>query len=719
MSIALTDEHRALADVASDLLTKREARSEARAFLDAETEQLPSVWSAVAELGWLGLHVDATYGGSGFGLAEQVIVVEALGRALAPGPFVPTVIASAVIGATGSDTQRGTFLPGLTDGSTVGAVGLEAELEIRAGRVFGSAEAVLGGAVADIALLPHGDDVLVVRLKSPEVTATVPRNLDPTRQTGRLVIDGAAADVLVGGHRILVDRSRVLLAAEAVGIAHACADMAAQYANTRRQFGHVIGTFQAVKHHCADMFVAAELATGAVWSAARSVDEGDATSGYAAALASVVALPAAERNAQLNIQVHGGVGYTWEHDAHLYLRRAAAAMAFVGPVAAAEDVFELARSGIRLTRSIELPPEAAGYRAEVQEFCAGLDGLDAQDVLDSMVMSGYAVPHWPRPWGRDASPVEQLVIEEVLGAAGISRPVYGITAWVVLTLAQHASDAQAKRWIRPALVKAVSWCQLFSEPEAGSDAAAVRTTATRTAGGWLLNGQKVWTSGAHTAEYGLATVRTDSTAPKHRGITTMAVDMSAPGVEIRPLRNVTGDCDFNEVFFNEVFVPDEDVVGQINDGWNVARATLGNESVTIGGGQQVDNVIAPEHLLSPDVGAPGEDSALRRRIGTYVAHLQAVDSLNLRSTLRAVLGSGPGPEGALTKLVLSELAQDAASILFEMAHSEGVYLDGSASFATLLELNNRGGSIAGGTSEIKRNQIAERILGLPRDPLTR
>src|ERR1700692_3599375 len=138
MSIALTDEHRALADVASDFLTKREVRSEARAFLEAETEHLPSVWSALAELGWLGLHVDATYGGSGFGLAEQVIVVEALGRALAPGAFVPTVIARAVIGQTGSDSQRGTYLPGLTDGSTVGAVGLEAEVEIRAGKVFGS-----------------------------------------------------------------------------------------------------------------------------------------------------------------------------------------------------------------------------------------------------------------------------------------------------------------------------------------------------------------------------------------------------------------------------------------------------------------------------------------------------------------------------------------------------------------------------------------------------
>ena len=170
-------------------------------------------------------------------------------------------------------------------------------------------------------------------------------------------------------------------------------------------------------------------------------------------------------------------------------------------------------------------------------------------------------------------------------AAGVARPQYGITGWVILTLIQHATEDQVARWVMPALRQDVIWCQLFSEPDAGSDAAGIKTRGTRVDGGWLVNGQKVWTSGAHLAGFGLATIRTDPDAPKHEGITTMVIDMHAEGVEVRPLKMVTGHSEFNEVFFNDVFVPDDDVVGPINGGWTVARATLGNESVSIGGGQ--------------------------------------------------------------------------------------------------------------------------------------
>ncbi len=208
------------------------------------------------------------------------------------------------------------------------------------------------------------------------------------------------------------------------------------------------------------------------------------------------------------------------------------------------------------------------------------------------------LPHWPAPWGRDAGPLEQLVIEQELSQAGIKRPGYGITGWVILTLIQHATPDQVQRWVRPALDREVIWCQLFSEPGAGSDAAGIRTRAVRAEGGWLINGQKVWTSGAHVAGFGLATVRTNPDAPKHQGITTMVIDMHAPGVTVRPLRMPTGHSDFNEVFFDDVFVPDADVVGAVDGGWTVARATLGNESVSIGGGDggmamPADAFIAP------------------------------------------------------------------------------------------------------------------------------
>jgi alkylation response protein AidB-like acyl-CoA dehydrogenase len=326
------------------------------------------------------------------------------------------------------------------------------------------------------------------------------------------------------------------------------------------------------------------------------------------------------------------------------------------------------------------------------------------------------MPHWPKPWGRDAGAVEQLVVEHEFGEAGVARPNYNITGWVILTLIQHATDEQVQRWVPSALRQEVVWCQLFSEPEAGSDAAGIKTRATKVEGGWIINGQKVWTSGAHLAGRGFATVRTNPDAPKHAGITTVVIDMHAPGVEVRPLKMTTGQSHFNEVFFTDVFIPDEDVVGPIDGGWTVARATLGNESVSIGGGQ--GGLSYPANMLVATYdAAPDRLTGGASRVGRYIAELQAMGLLNLRSAHRAVAGGEPGPEGAITKLVMSELGHQAAGMLAELNGTETLYMDGDAAISNSLVLMHRGMSIAGGTSEIKRNQIGERILGLPRDPL--
>src|ERR1700693_4243719 len=200
------------------------------------------------------------------------------------------------------------------------------------------------------------------------------------------------------------------------------------------------------------------------------------------------------------------------------------------------------------------------------------------------------------------------------------------------------------------------WCQLFSEPDAGSDAAAVKTRGTRVDGGWIVNGQKVWTSGAQYCPLGLATVRTNPDAPKHAGITTMVIDMHAPGVEVRPLRQITGNADFNEVFFNDVFVPDDDVVGTPDDGWTVARSTLGNERVSIGGG--VGGIFPAMDPLAPLKSGADRVPGAAARIGGIGAKDHALKALNLRRAQRAVIGSGPGPEGNVTKLVLAELGEE-------------------------------------------------------------
>jgi hypothetical protein len=492
--------------------------------------------------------------------------------------------------------------------------------------------------------------------------------------------------------------------------------MAADYAKNRIQFGRPIGMYQAVKHHCANMAVATELATSAVWDASRAASSGGDQLSYAAAVAASLAAPAADLCANLNTQVHGGIAITWEHDAHLYMRRATTLLTFLTPAQAASDVVDLTRAGVARSKAIELPPEAESIREEVRAFVESVQGLSADEQRERMIDTGYAVPNWPKPYGRAAGAVEQLVIEQEFEAAGLKRPNYGITGWNILTLIQYATPDQVERWVRPALNQEVIWCQLFSEPDAGSDAAGIKTKATRVDGGWLVNGQKVWTSGAHVAGMGFATVRTNPDVPKHDGITTMVIDMHADGVEVRPLKMTSGGSSFNEVFFNDVFVPDDDVVGPVDGGWTVARATLGNESVSIGGGQ--GGMSMPGSALVPQFDAhPDRLNGGAPRVGRYIAQHQAMGLLNLRSAHRAVAGGEPGPEGAITKLVLSELGHEAAAVLTELNGPDAAFMEGAGAMSNGLVLMHRGMSIAGGTSEIKRSQIGERILGLPRDPL--
>ena len=715
MAIAITEDHQALATTAAEFLQKREARRAARELLEAETEPMPALWDDIVNLGWLGLHVPEDHGGSGYGIEELVVVVEELAKAVTPGPFVPTVIASAVLSAIGDDAVKSELLRPLAEGSLVGAVALGGTVTVANGKASGDAGAVLGGALANVILVPAGDDVAVVEAGATGVEVTVPRNMDSTRRSAEVRLTDAPVKVIPGARQTLVDLARLVLAADAVGTAREATDMGAAYAKERLQFGRVIGTYQAVKHHCANMAVATELATSAVWDAARAAATGGDQLSYASAVAAVLAADAADLCANLNTQVHGGIGMTWEHDAHLFMRRATASLALLDPGRAAADITDLVRRGVVRTRAVELPPEAEVIRDEVRTFAESVKDLSAEEQRSRMIETGYVMPNWPKPYGRAAGAIEQLVIEQEFAAAGIRRPQYGITAWNILTIIQYGTPDQLARWVQPALNQEVIWCQLFSEPDAGSDAAGIKTRATRVDGGWLVNGQKVWTSGAHVAGMGFATVRTDPSKPKHQGITMMAIDMHAKGVEVRPLRQTSGNASFNEVFFNDVFVPDDDVVGPVDGGWTVARATLGNESVSIGGGG--GGIGQGAAMIAGHDAAPERLVGGAARIGRYLAGNQALGLLNLRSAHRAVAGSEPGPEGAITKLVSSELGAEAAAVLTELNGSKALFLEGPGQTSNALVLSHRGLSIAGGTSEIKRNQIGERILGLPRDPL--
>jgi alkylation response protein AidB-like acyl-CoA dehydrogenase len=591
----------------------------------------------------------------------------------------------------------------------IAGIGTNGDAVVGDSTVSAAAVPALAESAADLFLLPAGDDLVLVEAGndvSIRTVDSVDQLLAPVVVVN--VSAAPAAEIFPGVAGIATRILRLLAAAEAVGGLGACTEMATAYAADREQFGRPIGSFQAVKHHCANMLVDTELATAATWDAARAVG---AEAELAATMAAGHALTAYQRVSLQNVQVHGGIGYTWEHDAHLYIRRATVLQSFAGDQDALRDrVIALQCDGVRRRQSVDLPEGAEQYRQAALDFRSELEAADADDRQRRWARSGYLQPHWPAPYGRAANSVEQLIIEDALD--GLDKPSLGLGEWVVPTLLQHGSTEQVDRLIWPSLEGELRWCQLFSEPGAGSDAAAVATKARRIDDGWVVSGHKVWTSDAAICQRGLATVRTDPNVRKHKGITAMIIDLTDPAVRIRPLTEITGETLFNEVFFDDVFVPDRDVVGAVNDGWSVAMAAFGNERVSIGGGSVTMTADALIDLLARH--RPG-DTGVAREVGALLIESYTLATLNLRQAARAVFDAGPGIEGNIAKLFGAEHAQRVAELGLRLA-SRAV-LVGEETGVVHDYLFSRCLTIAGGTSEIVRNLIAERILGLPRDPV--
>jgi alkylation response protein AidB-like acyl-CoA dehydrogenase len=390
-----------------------------------------------------------------------------------------------------------------------------------------------------------------------------------------------------------------------------------------------------------------------------------------------------------------------------------------GPSPWRRQVATTALHGTRRRLSVVLPDEADAVRPAIAAFADSLVGLDVDAQRAAIVDGGYFVPHWPSPWGRGAGPVEQLVIDEELRRVRARRPNLAVGAWAAPTIATHGTPEQQERWVRPTLLGTIQWCQLFSEPGAGSDLAALSTTGTRVDGGWRLNGQKVWTSLAKEADWGICLVRTNRTAPKHLGITYVILDMRAEGIDIRPLRELTGHAMFNEVFLDDVFVPDDCVIGEVDGGWPLARTTLANERVAMGSGSSFGGGVEALLALIAERVADGRidaDPLLLEQVGALVAEAQTVALLGLRSTQRSIAGSESGPEASVRKLLGVEHDQRTQELGLSLLGPEGATTVGPAGQWTFGFLANRCLTIAGGTSEIQRNVIAERLLGLPRDP---
>jgi 3-oxochol-4-en-24-oyl-CoA dehydrogenase len=752
MALGLTEEHLQLAEAVRGWAQRNCPPEVVRAAADGpdsgSARYLESLAPGLAEQGLLGLHVPDEDGGQGYGLPELAVALEELGRALVPGAFLPTVFASAALVAAG---VTGKLVTGLADGSKTGAVGLAAGLTASppaAGAstadggliVEGESGPVLGASLADVVIVPvqtEGGEVWAA-LDASSLQVTALDSLDLTRPVARVRADQAVvpADRLLTGldRRGVTSLAAILFGAEASGIADWATHAAAEYAKIRHQFGRPIGQFQAVKHRCAWMLTRAEQAAAAVWDAARTqpdspaAEAADESAGrqreFAAGAAAVVALDAAVWCAHQYIQVLGGIGYTWEHEAHLYYRRAMSLRALLGPSAEwAGHVAGLALSGVSRPVRVELPEGDSGLREQIRAELAEVVQVTGKERTRKLAADGWVVPHLPRPWGRGAGALEQVVIHQEMRAAGLRAPALWIGAWVVPALIQYGTAGQQERFLPLTLRGELVWCQLFSEPGAGSDLAGLTTRAVRADGGWKITGQKIWTSLARQAAWAICIARTDPAAPRHDGITYFLVDMSAPGIEVRPLREITGDSLFNQVFLDEVFVPDDCVVGEVNGGWRVARTTLANERVSLSQSWAFGSGV-PE-LLQVARAAP--DTPLGP-VGALVCDGHAIDLLALRVTLKQLTGTEPGATGSVRKLLGMRHAQQVAELCFAMSGTSGAL--GGPGGAPVTQpggspngqqwarqvLMSQAFTIGGGTTDIQLNIIGERMLGLPRDP---
>jgi alkylation response protein AidB-like acyl-CoA dehydrogenase len=382
--------------------------------------------------------------------------------------------------------------------------------------------------------------------------------------------------------------------------------------------------------------------------------------------------------------------------------------------------------------------QASGLRLQVRDFLAGHDpsALPRLQFLRARFDAGLAWVHYPAGLGgQGLSRSLQAEVDAEFAAAGApdNNPArIGIGLGMAApTILAFGTEEQKQRWLRPLWTGEEVWCQLFSEPGAGSDLAGLATRAVRAPDGenWRVSGQKVWTSIAHAARWGLLLARTDPDVPKHAGLTYFGLDMDQPGVEVRPLRQLTGEAEFNEVFLTDAGVADTDRIGGIGEGWRVAQATLMSERVAIGGGALpreggMAGLVARAWRERPEARTPGlHDRLIRLWADAEVARLAG-------ARLRQQLAAGqPGPEGSAAKIVFARLNQDLSALDLELAGADGLRYDdwGLRRPETLSffgrgpgyrYLRSRGNSIEGGTSEILRNIIAERVLGLPAEPRT-
>ncbi|SPM29679.1 acyl-CoA dehydrogenase, partial [Mycobacterium terramassiliense] len=739
MTLGLSPEQQALNDAVVQFATRHAPIASTRESFDAlASGRLPEWWDALAASGFHAVHLPERLGGQGGRLIDAACVLESAGKTLLPGPLLPTVTAGAVALLADPTPAAESLLRDLAAGLPAAVVlpdggDFRARADGQGWLLSGESDVTAGVCSARailVAARTEDGDLAWVLVDTEKTAAAVEsvHGTDLVTDVGILRLNDYRPEspALTG---IDADRAQCvavgLVASMTAGIAQWCVEAVTAHLRTREQFGKVIGTFQALQHNAAMLLVNSELATAAAWDAVRAAGEPPDQHRLAAAGAAVLAVSPIPDLVLDALTMLGAIGFTWEHDVHLYWRRAISLAGSIGPANRwARRLGELTRTQQR-DMSVNLGDAESDFRSWVSETLDAAMQLrndtpaphgDYPDQASGpqrtlIADAGLMAPHWPAPWGVDAGPLKQLIIdEEFAKRPGLVRPSLNIAEWILPSVLAAAPKDLQERLIPPTQRGDIHWCQLFSEPGAGSDLASLATRATKVDGGWRINGHKIWTSLAQYADLGALLARTDPEASKHRGIGYFIIDMKSPGIEIQPIKTATGQAHFNEVFLNDVFVPDEMLLGGPTDGWSLAIATMAEERSAISGYVKFDRAVALRRLAARP--GPDREDALRE-LGELDAYANAIRALGVRETIRLLDGQASGPASSIAKVAMNVLLRRTFEATLQLTGRVAMVDDPDAAVVEPY-LHLPAELIGGGTREIQLNIIAQMILGLPR-----
>ena len=774
MAFGLSDEQRLLQEQVRGLLTERATPDVLRAAITAKKPWDEALWAALAELGVLGAAIPEEYGGVGLGPLEVAIVAQEIGRAVAPVPFFSSIcLAAEALMIAGTPAQKAKWLPRLATGEAVGtlawtegATAPEIELlesRLVDGRLSGCKTPVADAAMAQICVVAVSSGgkpgLALVELDQAAVTRTPLPGIDELRQFSQLLFEDARAepmDAVDGAEALarLLDRAAVYAAFEQVGGAEAALQMVRDYSLQRYIFGRPLGSYQAVKHRLADDFAKIELAACNALYAAQALGDGKPDAGAAAATARIGATAAYETVARDNLQFHGGIGFTWEANCHFHYRRARMLALNLGSTEFWSDRLietlesadeEQPRGPTPAKAPIEADtPQDATYRETARAWLAEAaqrfrvasphweteaGATLAKRWAQEKYAAGYAaIAHPKELGGAGGTRRQQQIFGQEEARAGLTMPLGGMGfGQAMAAITRHGAPEQRRKWETLTYSGQIYWCQLFSEPGAGSDLAAVRTRAVRRGDTWIVNGQKVWTSGGHLADYGILLARTDPDATKHQGLSFFIIDMRQPGVTTRPIRQINGQSGFTETFFVDAEIPDENRLDEVGKGWAVAMSVLAAERTTTRGISEGDkrqsatsarNLIRRARAARRGRGSALDSAAVRMKIAQFHMEAQGIKNFTLRLQQELARGGPPPLNLPVIKLTATHRVQQVQAFLMDLDEAGGIVqpADAAAGTERFLEyMTSASSRIAGGADEVLRNQLAERALGLPGD----